>query len=1853
MVRFLIALRIVCVISGLSGLGQLVSATESTATYSVGVSQADVTPEYPVRLSGFGFRRTESEGVTQPIWAKALAISANPQSDPVVLVTVDNLGIPASMCDEVASRLKTKAGLKRANLSITASHTHTAPMLRGVAPTLFSVPIPEDHWKQIDRYTQFLTDRIEEVALEALANREESKLTWGIGTVKFAINRRQQGGPVDHDLPVLVVTRPDGVVRAIYVDYACHCVTLSNNKVSGDWAGYAQDLIQRAFPSAIALVSVGCGADQNPSSGVVGDRADIAMQQGAEIAAEVKRMIRGFMTPVQGPIQAVRESVPLDYDTLPTRAEWEKRAEKDDPVGYHALVQLERLNRGEKLPTTLDYPIVTWSFGDSLAMVFLPGEVVVDYSLRLKRELDRMRIWVNAYANDAPCYIPSERILREGGYEGGGAMVYYDRPAPFKPGLEDRIIRSVRGQLDEKFAARFDAGKTSGTLPKSPHQSLAALETTSNLRVDLVVAEPLIADPVAIDFGLNGELWVAEMSDYPNTFISLQGSEGGAPTDSVPPPPGGRIRLVRDTDGDGQFDRSTIFLDKIAQPTGVTVWRKGVLICAAPDLLYAEDTDGDDEADRVQKLFTGFGTSNNQARLNSLTYGLDGWIYGSCGLFGGSITNLAGKTVELGDRDFRIKPETGEIEAATGRTQQGRIRDEFGNWFGCDNSTLGYHYPLAEHYLRRNPYVTSPISRVNLAQSEETRRLYPARPDAQRFQLSGAPGTVTAACGIAAYRDSVLGADYQNHLFICEPVNLLVHRFALKPTGTSFVAERPANEAETEFLRSTDGWFRPVQVVNGPDGAIWVVDMYRFIIEDPRWIPKQELDPLDLRAGTTLGRIYRVTSQSDQSKPATRALPRTDRSGTTETKSPLLSVYQERELHDVISNGGKGTRTISAERVKSWRDESQQGNANLRVMSYRRLAAASQLTAADIQRAFSDPDPRVRAVGLVLAEGMTEKGALIDSLLKLSDDADPHVRLQVACSLGEWEDRRIGSTLAKMALRDAGDPYQVAAIFSSIRPGDLQAFTTTLFDELKDGEPPPSLMAPFLATAVGYGDDGAIKLALVAVSKGLDQQPRAWQLRAVTNLVESLRRRPADAGGEQVKRDDEVLNVTRRMQQAARSLIAAEGADDETRIAAIQLLGRDPMQQMDDVATLIPLLSSAYPPGVQLAAVEAFERIAADNVPEIFAERYRELSPSVQPRIVDAFLGRGKWTPYFFEKVADGTIPATSISAAQRQALISHPVLDIRRQAEKSLAASINTDRQQVVEQYREALTLKGDNERGRALFAKTCAQCHRLGDVGHVVGPNLAMVANKSPSFLLQELLDPNRNVDTRYIGYLAVTREGLIRTGLLASESSNSVTLLGPEGKQFTLLRKELEELRATAKSLMPEGLEKDLSPQAVADLIALLSSVSVPPKQAEGNTPKTVRPEEGRLSLLAATAAIYGNDIAFETPYGNIGYWHGVNDHVVWSIDLPEAGVFDVYQEYACDGGSQGNAFRIECGEKFLTGVVRGTGGWSNYVVTKVGSLSLDAGAHRLLLRPDGSHVSGALMDLRGVYLIPEGQPFALAKVEPVSPATDVKEFARQLLDDALSADDRARWITEKPEQASEIVAALVADLPDNQAEEYRRIPWIWRVAIDCGKRAEGDQLFKLLEVSLPKDGEPLRDWQAVVVGGGIINGISLSGGWPKGRILEILKDSPDLNQRWKRSLVLASEMSDNERVPTGTRYDALRMIAVDDWNRRRAQLVKYLAKGVNAELQMGSISGLSDVESSEVADLLLGCVEYVNEHNRTLALDALLRTDRRAEKLLDAIAGGQLSAARLSSAHRKSLLESKTSSIRERAVKLLKE
>ena len=1804
------SISLTAIVFGLSLFAQKEVAPE------VGLARTDITPSFPVRLSGFGFRRTESEGVNQRIWAKALAIG---DKFPAVLITVDNLGVSAELGSRLQKRLE-PLGITPEKLVIAASHTHTAPMLDGVCPTLFGIPVPEDHKAHIQQYTDLFLGQLEKVARDALADRKPARMEWGVGTSSLARNRRTPGGPVDQDLPVMAIKTPEGVLRGVWVNYACHAVTLSHNKVGGDWPGYAQQAIEDSHPGIIALISIGCGADSNPASGVVGDKVDVASRQGIDMARSVEDVLKGQLKPVNGAFASKQRSIELPLADLPSREKWTELAKRQDAIGHHARLNLARLDKGEVLRTQIRYPITTWTFGKSLAMVFLPGEVVVDYSHRLKREYDASRLWVTAYANDAPCYIPSERILKEGGYEGGGAMVYYDVPGPFREGLEDKIIGEVRAQLPTEFAS----------LPSSntpAEVSLRKLKVRPGMVAEIVASEPMVQSPVAIDFGSDGKIWVAEMFDYP------MGPKGNYE-------PGGRVRLLDQCDDRGIPQRSRVFLDGIPFPTGVTAWRKGVLVCAAPDILYAEDTNGDGKADKVEKLFSNFGTGNFQARVNSLVPGLDGWLHGSCGLFGGQIlSHKTGKIFPLGDRDFRIKPDTGEMEAATGQTQQGRVRDDGNHWFGCDNSTLATHLVVPDEVLRRNASAAYPSMVANIASSPEVTRLYPAR-QVQMFQLSGPPNSVTAACGIGVYRDDLLGPELRGDLFTCEPVNLLVHRMKLETKGSTFEAKIPQGQSQVEFLASDDPWFRPVQMRTGPDGAIWIVDMHREVIEHPRWIPQSELARVDVRAGANMGRIVRIVPAG---KPP-RKVPQLDR---------MDSVALARSM-----DTPNGTVRDLVMQELFWRkqEDSAKASDTLKKLSEgaldpfvrsQALATLFQIAPADatgiLPKLLGSKDQVVVERALEIAFHQMDNRGIRELVVGLSRSGDPGIRLKAAMALGQSVDPEAIAAMVEIYADPNADSYLISVIQSGIHQENLRVFTRKFLEVMNgSGDKLGGRLEALWSMASGQKNPTVLNDSIDYLLRSANREK---QMGHVADLL--------DLGAGELSRENRKILDT--LISRARVIVRDGSAPMVDRLGAVRLLGRT---NRDETGVFTELLGPQNGPEIQTASVDRLARIGTDETTGIILKNLGQLSQGIRSRAVGAVLSRPQSTRLLLEAMEKKTISPGVIDATARQRLLMEKDPVLRKRAEQVFESKGSSDRVVVINQYVESIRKmvadqkpKIDLMKGKEAFLKSCSVCHKLDGKGHEVGPELGMVVNKGRDWLLQEILDPSRNLDGRYAQVVVSTKKGQTFSGLVGSENGSSVTLKMQEGRTQTILRSDIEEWNTPGKSLMPEGLEKDISPEMMANLVAYLQSRSVPSKEVAGNHPGLVEIGPKNTRLKAENAFIHGNEITFEREFGNIGMWHGLSDHLVWMVKSAKPQKWDVWLDFSCEDGSSGNPFVLETAQGRIERRVEPTGGWSRYRLEFLGSITLGAGAERISLRP-GQTLRGALMDLRAIHLVAPGGVPVGATIEGTSADPGHAEgIARILLDPNEKEDRKNRLITRNSPMAAELISVMTADLPNDPAEEYRRIPIIWRVAIHAGKSANKAVIGDILAVALPQIDKPLRDWQAVVIGGGIINGLTQANQWPIQWLDDLLKPNEDLRLRYKRSLELASVMVDNESVNKGTRYDALRMIPMEGFTRRGAQLQKYLSPGTDDELVMGAVSGLGDIPDPLVVPILTQALGRLNAENRELAIGALVRMDSRTLQLLMAVEKGIVKKEWLNPSQRKVLLNHANPDIRNLAKKTI--
>jgi hypothetical protein len=425
-------------LTGAGGLG-----AGPPPAWKAGVASVDITPAPGIWMAGFAARTCPAEGVGLPLHAKALALE-DAAGRRAVLLALDLLGVTADMTGRIAAAVGARHGVAREGLLVNASHTHSGPVTAGLLSIAYD--LSAEQRAAIRSYSAQLERKAVAVIGRAMAGLRPARLSFAEAQAGFAANRRVQftpEGPVDHAVPVLRVDGTDGALVAIVFGYACHNTTLQagNCRLHGDYAGVAQAALESRHPGARALFVAGCGGDANPRP-----RGTVALVEGhgAALAEAVDRALAAT-APVAGPLRLAGGVVDLPFAPPPGRLELERRLRDEDVhVRRHARLMLEVLAAKGRLPAAQPAPVHVWRFGTSLTLVGIGGEVVVDYALRLKRDYPGQRLWAAGYSDDVFGYLPSERVLSEGGYEGGGAMIYYGRPGPFAPGVEDLIHGEVR-----------------------------------------------------------------------------------------------------------------------------------------------------------------------------------------------------------------------------------------------------------------------------------------------------------------------------------------------------------------------------------------------------------------------------------------------------------------------------------------------------------------------------------------------------------------------------------------------------------------------------------------------------------------------------------------------------------------------------------------------------------------------------------------------------------------------------------------------------------------------------------------------------------------------------------------------------------------------------------------------------------------------------------------------------------------------------------------------------------------------------------------------------------------------------------------------------------------------------------------------------------------------------------------------------------------------------------------------------------------------------------------------------------------------------------------------------------------
>lgn len=1583
----------------------------------VGAAVVDITPNYPTRLSGYGSRKLETEEVAARIHARALVIGGafdawstdleQVQQPFSVMLTVDSCGVPLEVTEAIFTKVKAKHAVKRSRFAVSSTHTHSAPWLRGFAPNVL-VDVPPDHVAHLKQYEAELIDSLVSVVDKAIAARRPATLSIGHGKVGFAVNRRlmQDGrwtgfgdvpdGPVDRRFSLLAAHDADGDLVAVLGNYACHATTETGglNSISGDWPGLAADNIEKDNVRAVALIAIGCGADANPSPR---GTHELAIQHADRLAKEVQRLLTepGLTKPISAAMSCKIARVDLPLGPLPSRAEWEKRATESAHAGVHGRMFLEKLDAGEAIATTVpDYPVQTWCFGDDLAMVFLGGEVVVDYAIRLSEMFDSDRLWINAYSNDVPCYIASKRILQEGGYEADRSMIYYARPTRLSPQAEDVICDTVQKITPHEFYSEDLQEEFPG--PKDPDESLKCISTKPNLKVQLVAAEPLIHDPVAFDWDIEGRLWVVEMGDYPGTAQST----------------GGRVQVLTDLNGDGTYDKAVTFLDGLNFPSGIQRWRNGVIITTAPDIIYAEDTNGDFKADVRTVLYSGFAEGNQQHRVNGLRYGLDNWLHIANGDSGGQITVVesltgassgrfgwpgvitTGQSSSISGRDARIRPDEGILDPTFGRTQFCRERDDWGNWFGNNNSNPLWQYLGEERWFRGD--VKAPNrTKIDVPLIPGAAPVFPTSRTLARFNDFDRANRFTSACSSMIYRDDYLGTDFYGNAYTCEPVHNLVSRLVLTSDRQTFVGTRAADEEHSEFFASSDAWTRPTMIRTGPDGALWVADMYRQVIEHPQWIPAEAQRKLNLRAGDDRGRIYRIVpageccqdGAANSDDHAIEVAAGSVSQPVPDLRTWFPSSWENTPSADLIQrlSSPNGWWRDAAQRVLVHRGANQETvdqlvdllqNHESPLARLHALCTASEIDPANvnvIRIAVQDAHPGVQRHGVRLSERFVAAGDsdLTDDVFKLANSTDFHVLLQLAHLFSSLPDKKTDRMLPDFLVHVQNEKDIVGVALNAVGPSEvIDTYNGLLdLDDSDDIRPISHSLWNSFAELMGQRLDASdLQTLLIAkISPDMVHTLSSRDLNFTSTLLQRVRRRPsiwkelANSGPLLASWSGLRAFMSERLQRTE------SGPDDVA--TDLQLISLLPHLADADVRAIGQFISPVQPPEVQSAAVQALVLSSHETAASSLLSLWKKQTPPTRTAIIDGLMNRPSWTMLLLNAVKEKVILPMDLSAAVRERLLQSRDDEIRAAANALLNSSAPSPRGEIIKRLMPAvLQASGVVAAGGLVFEKRCAVCHRLQNIGKSIGADLAAVRDRSTTAMLTAILDPNKAVEAKFLAYTALTSDGLTHSGMLLNETSSGVVLIGTDGKEKTVARSELDEFICTQRSLMPEGLEKDLSIQDLANVIAFVQSAGVKWKSFDGNSPGTVKPnDDGTITLPADKAEIYGPNLVYERKNQNLGWWTSIEDQAIWTINVPESGDWTVTVDYASENKTAGNTLKLTSAGRLLTGRIPGTGTWDDYRTWTIGKLDLRKGQQRLFVTtPETPH--GAVIDLRAIRLLP---------------------------------------------------------------------------------------------------------------------------------------------------------------------------------------------------------------------------------------------------------------------------------------------
>lgn len=969
----------------------------------------------------------------------------------------------------------------------------------------------------------------------------------------------------------------------------------------------------------------------------------------------------------------------------------------------------------------------------------------------------------------------------------------------------------------------------------SAADALQSFVLPEGFKIELLAAEPLLGDPVDMEIDELGRLYVVEMPGYP---LNTSGN--------------GVVRQLFDKDGDGQMDSSIVFADQLIMPNSVMRWKNGLLVTDAPHVLYFEDRDHDGRAEIRDTLLTGFALSNPQHNLNSPVLGIDNWIYlsheGAVSTetykkqFGdpGSEIHFPGHrqaprlSVNANGRSVRFKPDELLLETISTHSQFGQTFDQWGHLFLVGNANHIYWEVVAARYLERNKHLLLSNPSESISDHGDAAEVFPITENPQH-QLLTDVGVITSACGLTTYLGGGFPEPYNEDVtFVAEPVSNLVHVDKVVDKGTSFVASRILEHQE--FLASRDARFRPVNLYTGPDGALYVVDYYRQIIEHPEWMGEEVIRSGELYNDNDRGRIYRITPKDYEPARWTRGLGLGNAS-TAELVGHLSHPnYWWRMQAQRLLIDRKDPNTASLLRSLVETGKSPEG----RLHALWTLEGIHALTGDLIRIGLKDEVAGVRENAIKLAELHLEQSPdLVNSLLSMAVDNNPKVRYQLLCTLGYVTTTEAARARKEILFKDVDDSWmRIAALTAPIsQAGSL--FTETIQRAQSDPIVYRPLIEHLSAMMVSNGDmsdlntllqrnleatdDPSVSIAssiLNGMATGQERMENAIPLSAEQRekLIQIIFNHPSTfvaSSSLRLLRASKVRPVTATLAVKAKGIALDHDQTDDRRALAVGVMALGNPQPHQELFT--KLLSPTEPLTVQLAAVRGLSNIPGTAVSQTLIARWSALTPEVHDAAVATFLRDPDRIALLLEAIGDKKIPASDISWPRRVGLMAQSNHSLR---DKARALFTTSDDKQIHEKMAGVLALTGEPYRGQEVYQQNCGLCHQIrGKMGIELGPDLGTVHNWSAEAILSNIVNPNQSISSGFDLCRVDLTNGESVQGIIASESPTALTLRNQGSAERTIKRSDINSLKALNMSVMPGDFAQKIDPQSMADLLAFL--------------------------------------------------------------------------------------------------------------------------------------------------------------------------------------------------------------------------------------------------------------------------------------------------------------------------------------------------------------------------------------------------------------------------------------------------